>query len=392
MPELPLSVLALSGASLLAAAVMVAVFIGALFAGSMFLPGRRVKGPELGGETITYRLNGLALLLLTVLAAGAAQVTGVFSLSSLYRHFFALFVVANLFAFAFSGWLYWRGVRRQGEPPGFWSGYFVGVELNPAWLGVDLKMFSYRPSLIGLGLLNASFAVVQYETYGHLTLGMALYQVLTWGYLLNYFLFEAGMLHTWDIIRERFGWALVWGDYVLVPFFYCIVGWWLVDASGPALSPSAAGAILLLYVFGFWVFRAPTGRSTASSATRQRRSGESPPRPSTGACSCRGSGASAGISTTRAKSASTSRLRSPPVFRPGRPICCRSGWWVCCGTARAATSAAAAPSTANCGGVTRNACAGRCSRSFIEGGGGRVTIPAGLLAALFIAGGTLVGV
>ncbi len=234
---------------------MIAVFVGALFLGSRFLPGRRIKGPDLGGESITYKLNGLALLLLTVLAAGIAQVSGAFSLSLLYTHFLALFVVANVFAFAFSGWLYWRGARKPGESRGFWRAYFFGAELNPACCGVDLKMFSYRPSLIGLALFNTSFAVVQYETYGHLTLAMALYQVLTWVYVLNYFQFERGMVHTWDIISERFGWMLVWGDYVFVPFFYCIVGWWLVDASGPPLVPLAAAGIVLLYTFGFWVFR-----------------------------------------------------------------------------------------------------------------------------------------
>lgn len=260
MPELPLPVLTLSGAALLQAAVMFAAFVGALFLGSKLVPGRRIKGPDLGGGSITYKLNGLTLLLLTTLAAGVAQVSGAFSLSSLYTHFFALFVVANGFAFAFSGWLYLRGARKQAESPRAWRDYFSGAELNPALLGVDLKMFSYRPSLIGLALLNASFAVVQYETYGHLTLAMALYQVLTWIYVLNYFQFEGGMVHTWDIISERFGWMLVWGDYVLVPFFYCIVGWWLVDASGPPLSPFAAAGIVLLYAFGFWMFRGANGQ------------------------------------------------------------------------------------------------------------------------------------
>ena len=255
MPELPLTAFTLAGGPLLKAAAMIAVFIGALFLGSMFLPGRRIKGPQVGGKSTMYKLNGLVLLLLTALAAGVAQVSGAFSLSSLYTHFFALFVAANVFAFAFSGWLCRRSVRKSAESPGFLRAYFFGAELNPALLGVDLKMFSYRPSLIGLALFNTSFAVVQYETYGHLTLAMGLYQVLTWVYVLNYFQFEGGMVHTWDIVSERFGWMLVWGDYVLVPFFYCIVGWWLVDASGPQLSPLAAAGILLLYAFGFWIFR-----------------------------------------------------------------------------------------------------------------------------------------
>ncbi len=256
MPEL----LPLSAAVLLEAAFMFAVFTGALFAGSILAPGRRVKGPEIDGKSIAYKLNGLTLLLFTAVAAGVAQVTGAFSLLSLYTHFFALFAVANLFAFAFSGWLYWRGAGKLGGSPRFWRSCFKGTELNPALLGVDLKMFSYRPSLIGLALFNTSFAVLQYETHGQLTLAMGLYQVLTWAYVLNYFQFEGGMVHTWDIVSERFGWMLVWGDYVLVPFFYCIAGWWLVDASGPPLSPLAAAGIALLYAFGYWMFRGANGQ------------------------------------------------------------------------------------------------------------------------------------
>jgi hypothetical protein len=58
---------------------------------------------------------------------------------------------------------------------------------------------------------------------------MLVYQVFYFIYLTNYFQFEYGMLHTWDIIAERFGWMLVWGDYALVPFFYSIPGWYLID-------------------------------------------------------------------------------------------------------------------------------------------------------------------
>ncbi len=250
----------LSVGMLLAAAAMLAVFVAALFVGSMVVPGRRITGPELEGKSISYKLNGLSLFVLTAIVAALAQLLGWFSLSVLNTHFFALFVVTNVFAFAFSGWLYWRAARSGRASEGFWRGYFVGVELNPALLGVDLKMFSYRPSLIGLALFNASFAVAQYEAYGELTLAMMLYQVFTFVYVFNYFQFEGGMVHTWDIISERFGWMLVWGDYALVPFFYCIVGWWLVDASGPPLSPAAAVGIVALYVFGFWMFRGANGQ------------------------------------------------------------------------------------------------------------------------------------
>ena len=254
MAEAQLPAPLLTGGMLIDAAVMTAVFLGLLFAGSMFLPGRRVAAKGADGKAVTYRLNGLALYLLTALAAVVAQLGGWFSLSVLYSHFLALFAVANLFAFAFSGWLFRRGAREQ-RPSGFWRGFYFGTELNPSLLGVDLKLFSYRPSLIALALFNASFAAAQYEAHGQITSAMALYQAFSFIYVLNYFQFEGGMLRTWDIVSERFGWMLVWGDYALVPFFYCIAGWWLVDATGPALNPAFLAGIALLFAFGFWLFR-----------------------------------------------------------------------------------------------------------------------------------------
>ena len=253
-PEANFSLSMLSAGAVLEAAAMALAFVGVLFLGSILLPGRRFEGPEVNGEKLTYKLNGLALFLLTMGLAGLGQLAGWFSLSTLHTRFAALFVSANLFTLALSACLHYRATRRKQGSPGFRRGFFMGVDLNPAWLGVDLKFFSYRPSLIALALFNASFAAAQYETYGELTLAMALYQAFTFLYVLNYFQFEHGMVHTWDIISERFGCNLVWGDYVLVPFFYCLPGWWLIHATGP-LSPVAAAAIVALFAFGFWVFR-----------------------------------------------------------------------------------------------------------------------------------------
>ncbi len=254
MPDSAVLFSSLTSAGLLSAALMCGAFLGALFVGSVVIPGQQISGPDSSGKSHTYKLNGLTLFLLTVLSAGLAHSAGWFSLSMLYTHFAALFVVANLFAFAMSSWLYFRGRHTRPVLSGGWHGYFFGVDANPTLLGVDLKLFSYRPSLIGLALLNASFAAVQYDTYGELTVAMILYQAFTFLYVLNYFQFEQGMIHTWDMVSERFGWMLIWGDYVLVPFFYCFVGWWLVHPTGD-LTPVATIALVLLFCFGFWLFR-----------------------------------------------------------------------------------------------------------------------------------------
>ncbi len=254
MVDFNLSSAALAGEAMFEAAIMVFVFVLVLFAGSMVLPGRTGSGPDIEGKQQVYKLNGLTLFLSVVVLCCLAQVFGLFSLSTIHDRFAALFVVANGFAFVLAALLYLSGRRARGAVPGTGRGFFLGLDHTPNWLGVDLKLFSYRPSLVALALINASFAVVQYEKYGELTLAMAVYQLLTFLYLFNYFQFEYGMTYTWDMISERFGWLLIWGDYVLVPFFYCLPGWWLIH-SPDSLSTAGATAIILLFLFGGWIFR-----------------------------------------------------------------------------------------------------------------------------------------
>lgn len=232
-------------------------FVAALFALSKILPGREALGVALeDGSRIRYRLNGLWIFLLVVAVALGGQAAGLFSLSALVRNFWGLVVAANVFAFGATFWLFFRGRARRGTSSrAFWlADLYYGVELNPSLFGVDLKLFSYRPSLIGLWLVNASFAVWQLEERGSISTAMWLYQAFTSIYVFNYFQFEHGMLFTWDIVSERFGWMLVWGDYAFVPFCYSIVGAYIPDRTEP-LSTPAAIALALLFVVGLWMFR-----------------------------------------------------------------------------------------------------------------------------------------
>ena len=256
----------MSARSIVEAALIYLGFVVALFILSMILPGRRLQGvPLADGTRLTYKLNGLLSFLVVWLFVGLGTIAGALGwlgsgsawqrgllLKPLYDHFWELLLVANIFAFAMTFVLYLVG-RRQC-PNGILKGLFYGAELNPRWLGVDLKMFSYRPSLIGLHLMMASFAYAQVDIHGQLSTQMLLTQTFVFIYLTNYFQFEYGMLHTWDIIAERFGWMLIWGDYVLVPFFYCIAGWYVMDQIKP-MPVYQTIALATLFAVGFWLFR-----------------------------------------------------------------------------------------------------------------------------------------
>lgn len=236
------------------------LFCVVLFLGNKFLPGRTVQGfKQPDGNSKSYKINGLLLYVLTQLALALAVRQGA-SPSWLIEHFWELFVGANVVSVAVTLVLYMQGSAQQKPeergvgPVGVLRDLFMGTELNPTWWGVDLKMYFYHPSLIGLGLLNTSFAFEQIRLFGALTPQMWLYQGLWIAYLLSHFWYEAGMLSMWDIIAEKFGFMLVWGDLGFVPFFYCIAGWSILEQR-EAMSVPALLGIAAVHALGLWLFR-----------------------------------------------------------------------------------------------------------------------------------------
>lgn len=237
-------------------------FFFALLGASMVLPGPVVEGfPAPDGTRKRYRMNGLALWVGTHIVVGAGVLVLGWSPSHLVRHFWSYFVVVNAFAVVWMAVLYRGGQRRRTAASrgtglfGLVADLWYGVELNPTWRGVDLKVFAYQPSLIGLSLLNVAFAWAQWEQQGSLSPQMIAYQAFWWLYLTTHYLHEVGVLSMWDVIAEEFGFMLVWGDLVLVPFFYCIGGWWLLGDSRPALDWPALVGLCALFGLGLWIFR-----------------------------------------------------------------------------------------------------------------------------------------
>lgn len=264
---------------LLPGAILFTAFVGGIFVLSKIVPGPKVPGVVLkDGSQITYELNGLRIFILLSAVLITGVLTRTISLVPLLDNFWGLFVAANVFSFGTSAVLQVVGRRKnvgkKDEPPVATVGadgtatasaagasplsllyeYYMGAELNPSFLGVDVKMFSYRPSLMGLFVLNLAFASQQLETTGTLSTSMILYQLFTFIYVFNYFQFEYGMLYTWDVIAENFGWMLMWGDYAFVPFAYSVIGWYLVDDVG-GMPLWAMIGLPCLFVFGLWVFR-----------------------------------------------------------------------------------------------------------------------------------------
>ncbi|MBL4688935.1 MAG: hypothetical protein JKY37_30370 [Nannocystaceae bacterium] len=270
MPELDPVTLA----SLVHAASVYAAFFFALLLAAKILPGKTYRGfPQPSGDRKDYKVNGLALWVATHMGVVAGVLWFDLSLASLIREFWSYFAVVNAASFAWMFILYLGGrVRGETARPGllgFVQDYWYGVELNPTWRDVDLKTWAYQPSLIGLAILNASFGWTQWEQLGTLTPQMIAYLGFWWLYLTSHFWFEAGVLSMWDVIAEKFGFMLVWGNLVLVPFFYCIGGWWLIGQTEP-MPLWQVGGVAGLHLLGLWIFRGANAQKDQFKRTPER--------------------------------------------------------------------------------------------------------------------------
>uniref|UniRef100_A0AC35F0I9 Uncharacterized protein n=1 Tax=Panagrolaimus sp. PS1159 TaxID=55785 RepID=A0AC35F0I9_9BILA len=84
---------------------------------------------------------------------------------------------------------------------------------------------------------------------------MICYQIFWYLYLLTHYIKEDFMLWTFDIIEEHFGFMLVFGDLIYVPYLYSIVGWFIVDNNNHPLSFPWILLTLLIHLIGHFIFR-----------------------------------------------------------------------------------------------------------------------------------------
>ena len=228
-----------------------------------FLPGKAVSGVRLDdGKSLKYRMNGLPSFIISVAAVAGLVFTGTVGFDIIFDNFGALISVMVLFAFGFSAFLYAYGkIMKQADRP---SGsvihdFFMGISLNPRIppvRGFDLKFFcEARPGLIGWLVVSLSFMGVQYQRHGTVTAAMVLVVAFQFLYIADYFWNEPAILTTTDIVNDKFGFMLAFGDLVWVPMTYSLQAFYLIDHTH-ALPVWAIVSIALLNAAGYYLFRA----------------------------------------------------------------------------------------------------------------------------------------
>jgi len=230
---------------------------------TIVIPGKWFLGAKLkDGKQLPYKLNGtwvhLSAIVLFVLASFVFKL---FNATILYDHYGALLTTDLLFTVGLTLFLYvrslvWIPTEQQNFHYPKWNvpmNLWVGTELNPHFFGFEIKLFAYRPGFILLSLLNVSSLAVQYERYGTISTPMILFQLISLWYSIDCFWFESGLVYMFDIIEENFGFMLVMGDYVWIPYVFSLQSLYLIDSAN--IPAWYAVLTVLVFFVGFYIFR-----------------------------------------------------------------------------------------------------------------------------------------
>ncbi len=250
------------------------------------LPCKHAQGAALRtGPRLSYPLNGFASLALVVglcsFEWSRSTESRWESLSSFSVSFLpslddipALALAATAFSFALSAFLYLASFRKPapllaegGDTGSVVYDFFIGRELNPRFAALpdfDLKYFcELRPGLILWLLINLACLSHSAQSHGGTpTLAVSTVVGFQGCYVLDALWNEEAILSTMDIVTDGFGWMLVFGDLVWVPFLYSLQARYLVQAGEEASTPLLCSSLALGAV-GLWIFRASNSEKDA---------------------------------------------------------------------------------------------------------------------------------
>jgi len=212
----------------------------------------------MGREVQGYRMNGFQSLLLVLLLVPVFIYHGfpIERVTSKYFHLMCAAIFLSygqaLLSLVLSHATEPSTLSTKGNTGNPLVDLFHGRELNPTLLGANLKLQTFRCSMVGLALLNTLLVTEACLTKGvnPTVVIAATYQIL---YALDAMYYEDCYFYSHDSLYSGFGWSLI-SSYLTFPFLPTLVTRYLVAAS-PALPWTALAAITTMNLIGYYIYR-----------------------------------------------------------------------------------------------------------------------------------------
>ncbi|KAF7343947.1 ERG4/ERG24 ergosterol biosynthesis protein [Mycena venus] len=250
--------------------------IWVIFQATLFivLPGATGYGERTpAGNRLRYKINGLLSWFLTIGVYILGALSSWWDADIVAKQWMGLMVAASTYGIVLTVVVYVKAhVSPSHSSDRKFSGslfhdIFAGIELNPRIGNFDLKLFNVgRVGMTAWTIVNLSFAASQYKHFGYVCNSMIVVNILQSLYVLDFFYQEDWYLRTIDIAHDHFGFYLAWGSAAWIPSMYTLQAQYL--ARYPVnLSQTTALVILLVGVFGYWMFRASNHQRTVARRT-----------------------------------------------------------------------------------------------------------------------------
>ena len=223
----------------------------------LILPARKVKGyvkHETTGELLNYRINGIFVLLTSVLIWFLLGFFDIVAYDWLYQVRWESLTGAVVIGLVFSFVIVLK-VPSTGKSflADFWFGRIINPQVKNGL--IDAKMWLYLIGAVMLQLHALSFTAHHWLTHETLNPGIILGAIMSTWFCCEYLIFERVHLYTYDIFAERVGFKLGWGCLSFYPYFYAIPLWITVNEKNPDLPFWLLIIFALLFLSGWLLTR-----------------------------------------------------------------------------------------------------------------------------------------
>ena len=219
-----------------------------------YLPGRLVTGYVRNSQTgvlLKYRLNGILVLIISIMLWFLLGFVGWVSFDWLYLIRWYSLAGASAFGLIFSFII----VLPYPSTGKSWvDDIFFGRLENPPSGNrkIDAKIWLYLIGAIMLQLNVLSFVAHHYIVFGEISSGVFLCGSMLTFFVWDYLTFEKVHLFTYDFFAERVGLKLGWGCLTFYPYFYLISLWSSINLQNPHTPAWLLFCFLLIFISG-WI-------------------------------------------------------------------------------------------------------------------------------------------
>lgn len=223
----------------------------------LVIPGKKIRGyvkDEKTGDVLSYRLNGLAVLIISIAIWFLLGYLGLVPYDWLYTVRWASVLGALSIGLIFSLIIV---LCQPSTGKTLLADLYLGRLKNPQTKNarLDVKMWLYLIGAVMLQLNVLSFTAHHYFSAESLNPGVFLCAgLLTW-FIWDYLSFEKVHLYTYDFIAERVGLKLGFGCLTFYPYFYAIALWATVDMPNPNLPGWLYVIFGLVFISGWMLAR-----------------------------------------------------------------------------------------------------------------------------------------